>query len=289
MISIEEKYRGTSGDSSRWTLGYILIADGDDSEITEFAAKNAVAAHAPNTLEDVDSTFLLLNDIQIEEFHPGVSRTIVIASAIYGSPEKGSLLNPGDTTPPASVEAITEFNYQAPSDTLYYALDTRTYFNETAAPFGLPSIQNRIRVDFLGDHETQGISVPVGTTHSWQLTVPKGFQSPAYESIVESLIGKTNSEPFKGRPIGTMRLVNFSSTLNATSGNLHLYCGMQYSGNREDVTLAGITGVDIGGHEIWWSCDRRIIQPDVSSVTLFTLGIYVQRLWEAGDLNLLGF
>lgn len=275
-IIVEPKHRATSGSTTDWSIGYLVIADGADADLDEFGCKAAIANEALDTIE-VGDGFVLLNDVTIEEYFPTPSCVIAFGTAKYGIPEQGSLLNQGNTTPPSGVEATTEFSYDAPSETLYYALSTTKY------PGTLPDVDHRIRVDFLNDGETQGISIAAKPTHQFKLTVPRGFVSPTYESIVESLIGKTNSVEFKGRPIGTMRFVGCTSSLNLASNQVDFWWGMQYSANRTSVTLAGHSGVNIDGHQVWWPKDRREINGD--NITIKTEGIYVQTVFESGDLN----
>lgn len=285
MITASIKQRGADGSLGRRTVRYVVIGTDADSEMTDAEALAAIAGPggaAPNEIDDGLGGLLYAKDASLDELIQTPTQTIAIVSAEYGPAEAPSQLDEGGTEPQAS--ASYEFAYQAPSAHIFYALNTTAYGTDP------PDFGNKIRCKYDGqDLVHEGIDTPAAnTTNIWRLTVPKGFVTSAYESLVESLMGSVNSESFKGRPAGTMRFVQCQSSVS-TGGTLNISWGFQYVPNETNKTIGGITGVDIGGHQIWWTFDERSADLTAKKVVLEPRAVYVQDIFNAADLNDLGF
>ncbi len=280
-VTIAEKHRGTSGSSESWRVQYTVEATGADASKTEFELAAAVAVIVPDTITDNDGGGLILGDISIDEMYDGTEVTHAIATASYNLAQIGSKLGKANTTPLS--ELVYEFNYQATSEHIYFALGTRKYGTNA------PELGNRIRVRYDGnDLITDGVDLPSGgTTNTWRMTVPRGYVSGLYESRVEGMIGGVNLTTFKGREPGTMRFVSVQSSVSA-GASMNIAWGFQYAPNRTGLTIEGISGIEILGHEVWWSLDEKKLDTTAKKMVLQPRAIYVQQVFPAVELNDLG-
>lgn len=273
MITVEEKHRGISGDAFNRTKEYVVIGTDADAEMDEDAAIREVVSFTP------DEYFgLARQNAQINDFILTPSQTIAIISMQWGEVD-GS--GGGGIVPLPTIEAAYEFAYQAPSAHIFHALDTRTY-GTNAPDFG-----DKINVTPDGEH--LGLDLPAGnTTNNWRVTVPNGYVTSAYEAMVEGMMGKTNAQEFKGRPAGTMRFVQVQSSVVA-GGSMSISWGFQYSPNRTGLTISGISSVDIGGHELWWTLDKKELDLTNGKIVIKPRAVYVHQVVESADFNALGF
>lgn len=274
MIEIDLKFRGTTASTGAWSDTYILKATEAHSEITELEAMAAVAAYAPTSISDNEGNSLYAADVQLEDFIPASGLTIAFVTVPYAPPESGSPLGS-----PESPAAVYEFSYQAPSEHIYYALATTSYGTSP------PDIKNKVFVNADGEH--LGLDLPGGnTTNVWRLTGPKGAVSSTYEALVEGMMGSVNSAPFQGRPAGSMRFVQCTSSVTR-GGSVALTWGFQYSANQTGLTIGGISGVSKKGHNVLWQKDEWKV--DNNALVLVPRAVYVQQVFPEADLNQLGF
>lgn len=288
-FEVEPLNNGVSGGVKGRTRKYLVRGTGTDADSDEDACMQAVAGAvsgvAPQVISDAAGGFLTGNDVSVDSIYWTQSGTLAVISVAYGQPEDGSLL--GGSNSSAVMDAQHEFSYQAPTAHIEYALSTTSYprSGTTAPNFG-----NRIRVKYDGpDMVVEGIDLQAGTTtDSWTLTAPYGFIGPAYRDLVVSLMGQVNSQPFAGRPIGTMRFVQCSSTIQYRK-SVRLQWGFQFSENRTGVVIGGITVANIGGHQIWWTLDDKQLDAAAKKIVLRERAVYVQTVYKTGNLNQLNF
>lgn len=271
MIAIEELNNARGGDAFQRDITYRVVGTDSDSEMDEDAAIQAVIGSTPD-----ERGGLFRTNAQIVGFWLTPTSTIAHITMQWGELEGG-----GAISVPGGADAVYEFAYQAEQGHHYYAIATQAYGSSP------PDLQNRINVS--GDGETLGLPGPAcGTSNVWRLTVPSGFVTSTYEAFVEGMMGAVNSTPFKGRPAGTMRLVQVQSQA-ARGGGATISWGLRYSPNQTNITLHGISGVNIGGHDVWWPYEKKIEDLAAKVVKVSTKWIYVHRVCPLADLNLLGF
>lgn len=283
-VSIDEKHRGTTGSSTGWKIDYVVRATGSDSTKTEFQLAELVGDAAPSTITDSSGSLLILADVQLTEFNDTTVGPIAFYSAIYGPPEEGSPLGTGSFG-----DATFDFNYQAPSVHLDYAIATRQKASDDFFPLtDGPEFDDAIIVRYENGRPIhEGIDTPAGnTTHTFGISVPSGAITSAYQNTVLGLMGAVNSSTFKGAAAGTVRFVQCQS--QTSGGKTRISWGFQFSPNRTGLTIAGISGIDIGGHEIYWGLDMTTQDPESKHLRIQTAVVYVQQIFPLYDLNLLG-
>lgn len=279
MITVAEKGPdGRRGDAFNREVDYVVIGTDTDEDMTEAQAIQAVV---DVTDEDIDG--ILRANAVIREWFVIQGRTIAIITMQYGEASGGG----GGILLPES-EAVYEFAYQAPSEHVYFSLETIQSYGTNAPNFG-----RRIKVD-PENGRAEGLTLPAGnTTNIWRINTNAAFVDSAYEALVESMMGAVNSTIHRGRPIGTMRFVQCDSQV--TSGNkLSMTWGFQFSANVTGLSFqradgAHITGVDKKGHELIWTYDEE--KPDATTGKLVpqTKWVYVERVFPLADFSALGF
>src|SRR5262245_11669956 len=118
-IDVAEKNQGSTGNATGWQLDY--IARDPTGLETDIAIAEAVAEYAPDTITDPSGNALVQLDVRANRINATPAGTRGEFSVMYGLPEEGSPLAAGNSS------ATYEFNYQAPTAHIFYALSTTAY------------------------------------------------------------------------------------------------------------------------------------------------------------------
>jgi hypothetical protein len=278
-ITVELMNNGVSGNLSQRTAKYLVRAD---SDIDEDAAMLAAIDFAPTVIDNGTGLALIGVDAAIDGIYWTQNGTLAFVTVSWSMPEAGSKFRPTDSN--IRGEETYDFSYQAPTGHIEFALST-TKYGTNAPEFG-----NRIRCRYDGpDLIVDGVDLPSGSpTDTWKFNCNKGFITPAYRDLVVSMMGGVNVKKFAGRPIGTMRLVSVQSSI-VKHGSQNVSWGFQFNANRTNVTIGGITGVNIGGHDIWWALDEKNLDAVNGKIILKERAIYVQQIFPLVDMDKLNF
>lgn len=278
-ISVELMNNGIGGDFSGRTARYMVRSDED---IDEDVAMVAAVEFAPAIIDNGAGLQLIAKNGAIDGIYWKADGTLAFVTVSWGLPEDGTILNPSGTT--IHGEETYEFSYQAPTGHINFALATTAYGTNA------PNFGNRIRCRYDGpDLVVDGIDLPAGTpTDTWRFTAPLGFITPSYRDLVVTMMGGVNVLPFADRPAGTMRLVQVQSSI-VRGGSQSLSWGFQFNANRTGVTIGGISGIAIGGHDAWWALDEKSLDAVNGKIILKERAVYVQQIFPYVNMNLLNF
>lgn len=175
------------------------------------------------------------------------------------------------------------FSYQAPSVQIYQSLQT---IGSYAASGTAANFLGAINVVSDGkSKKVEGFNLappPVTFTLAYypaNLTV-----SPAYQILVESLVGKVNSSAFKGRPAGSVLLSSVQGGARNNAGWSIEY-GFSYLPNLTSIPVGGITVASKDGMDLLWA----FYDDDEGDTELIKVPkyAYVERIFYRADLNAL--
>lgn len=291
-VVVEEYFRARRGDAyTERERVYLVTGTEEHADLDEYTAIFHAANASPTSLLSTDASApLARTNAAIERF---ISNSQALVTVRYG--EAGGA---GLAVPPADTVEY-EFNYQAPSVQIYQSLQTRSVSWVGGGIANPGSIFNgAIGVqDLDGTRHIEGTSTaPGNTTSTWTFT--KSFIDSDYESTVENLMGCVNLQPFKGRPIGSMRFVSCSSQTALGQSKTSIRFGFQYEQNTTSLSIGGIAVVPPSGqpakygHDYLWIYRRSkpIAMPEGGESLLPTPQyVIVERVFRYADLNQLGF
>ncbi len=274
----KELFRTRQGDAHTSRQREYLVTESDPlvDELDESAALTAAVEASPDSIQAIDGFPLFRGNAEIVR---ELSNKMMVIAVQYG--EAGISGTPLQS--PGSVEY--EFNYQAPSEKIYFSLATRAYAPPGKIP---PKMFNRIKVD-PETGKPEGLDISAGTTtNTWRYTIA-GAITLAYESLVENLMGTVNLFPFKTRPAGTMRLVTASSR-QSSSSKTTIEFGFHYSPNVTNLQVGNILVERKDGHELMWDIPEGVEDNDAQpkQVVWPSKAIYVEKVFRDGDFSLLG-
>jgi hypothetical protein len=281
-IAVAELFNARRGDAyTSRERDYLVTGTDEHADLDEHDAIIEAANFSPAFLAGSEGHLLRTN----ATISRVISNSQMVITVQYGEAGGPSLA----IAPGGSVEY--EFNYQAPSVQIYQSLQTIGVWDKTGLAPG-KTFHGAIGVDVDADNrkQIQGVSTaPGNTTSTWTFT---GFAiSTAYEVLVEGLMGCVNSEPFKGRPIGSMRFVQCASQVATGQSKTQIRFGFQFEPNQTNIVIGSaphqITVPAKNGHDYLW------IQRQLADVggELLPAPAYavVDRVFRYADLNQLGF
>lgn len=273
-IVVAEKYKGRrrNGDSAE----VVYLVEGTESDATNVFEDDAIDAVLGTSgietfggipLQDVDARNELVQGTWWE------------VAAIY-SLTSPTFFNTG------SVQY--EFSFTAPVGRVYYSLETRSITGADDFAWPTNSFGNKIRGQ--GDDE-EGIDLPnPSPTNSWIFNIAQGSVTTAYQQGIEAIMGSVNSTNFKGRAADTMRLIGCNGGAR-NDKDWSIRFDFQFSANRSNVVLNGITVPSIHGHNLVWDYSKEetiTVDSEEHSVRRPT-AIVVERVFERVNFSVLGF
>lgn len=270
-ILVSEKYKGRRRDAESAEVIYLVQGtDANAGNVSDEDAYDAVAG--VSGIEEFDGLPIQNIDVRAEL----VQDTIWEVAVIYGM-QSPTFFDTG------SVQY--EFGFQAPVGRVYYSLQTIGIYH-AGGTYSSSKFGGKIRGQ--GDDE-EGIDLPnPSPTNSWIYNIPTGNVSLAYQQYVESIMGSTNSTILKGRAAGTMRLVGCNGGAR-NNKDWQLRFDYQFSANRTNVQIGGITIPFIGGHHLLWDFAEELADGDLDATIRKPKAIVVERVFESFNHNSLGF
>lgn len=107
----------------------------------------------------------------------------------------------------------------------------------------------------------------------------------AYRLAVFGLTGKVNDATFLGFSAGEVLFEGASGTIRG-SGNWEIQFSFAVSPNVTGLSMGPISGISKGGWEYLWTLFEDF--EDVNLLVKKAVGVYVERVYDAGDFSLLG-
>lgn len=276
-VVVEEKYKGRKRDAVSAEITYLVFGtDGDAGSTSDEDAYDAVAG--VSGIEEYDGIPIQNINVVAEL----IQDTVWEVAVTYGIDGPPSAFDVG------SIQY--EFGFQAPVARVYYSLQTIGIYH-AGGTWAATKFGGKIRGQ--GEDE-EGIDLPnPSPTNSWIYNVPNGDVSLAYQQAVESVMGHVNSTAFKGRAAGTMRFVGCSggAQRSAAGGTTkwNVRFDFQFSANRTNVSIGGITIPFIGGHHLLWDVPDTVSDVDLDTTIRKPKCIVVERVFHESNLNALGF
>jgi hypothetical protein len=261
-IAIEEM-KGRGGTDKALTRKYKVTGTYDEAEVLE-----AINETAPLKLAN-----LPLQGISIRE-DDDLDLTYW-AEANYGQSSR-------DEPEEDSVEY--QFSFQAQSVQIYQSLETiGSYAVSGTAENHFGSINvvtegGRQRVE--GHH-----LIPPPVTFKLAYYPANAVITAAYQSVVENLVGKVNSAPFKGRPAGSLLLAACQGGARNNAG-WSVDFGFAYLPNLTDIPVGGITVAAKDGMDLLWV--EYETKPGTKQMIQKPRHAYVERVFYRDDFNKLG-
>jgi len=230
--TVEEKYKGRAGSDKTRSITYLVTGTDDDAVvITE------TLAEAPLIWSG-----LVRNGVNISQ----LSDDKWAASVEYGEPEA--------TKPdvPEAGSVAFDFTYQASSEHVKQSIKTvntytapKTYARDMGGAINVVADGGNFRVE--------GVDVPVPpTTHTWSYYPVNATVSTEYQNKVLALMGKVNSDPFKGAPAGSVRFVGCRGGVRSNE-DWNIRFEFAYQANRTNIVAGEIAGIKKDGHDIMWA------------------------------------
>jgi len=289
---VTEQLNSRTGDATKRTLKYKVFAAESEQD-----AIDAVSAVVPETYQGLVISGISVETIRWDGDVPPASaaNNIHDCEVNYVQLQSGSPLGGGTS-------ASYSFAYQTPSAHIITSLESIARYGvddagnlldpEIPAELAkIPPMHGAINVRGQGANaKAEGVTLPVPSpTNIWTFSAPGGHFTEGYQRGVESIMGSTNKFDFKGRPAGSLLFVSCRGGIGA-DGTLNVEFGMAYSENKKDIQIGPtITGVAKRGWEYLWV----LYQPDPddgsSHIVQIPKAVYVERVFEEADFNLLGF
>lgn len=206
---------------------------------------------------------------------------------------------PKMTLPPVGEETLRYgFHYQVQPKYIYTGLECLGIF-DTAGSVSLASMKRlKVNVQKVGGvNRCVGLQVnPLPEIHHLEYTVPTAMVDPTYRNVVAGLAGCFNDAEFLDHDAGEVQLVRFSGAPR-TDEDWQFSFGFgaavpeidkKYDGNTLAGTYAEITVPELPPHAIAWTIDRDVVIDFSGNIEKLADFVIVQRVWEFGDLDLLG-
>lgn len=230
-----------------------------------------VIAYSPSTLQGLGrSGFTFDENEEIEDAYEVEVR--------YG----------GNEPPAREIDSVEySFNFTAASAQIYQSLST---ISSTRAGGGTaPDFDGAINVvEDAGGQRVEGLQLPVPSeTFSLTYRPANATITPAYQDLVESMVGLVNSTPFKGRPAGSLMLVRAQGGATNNAG-WSISFGFGFIANRTSVPVGGITVPSKDGLDLLWAYYESDTDATAKSLIKKPLAAYVERVFYRTDFNALG-
>jgi hypothetical protein len=263
-IAIEEM-KGRGGTDKSLTRKYKISGTYDEAEVLE-----AINETAPLKLAN-----LPLQGISIRE-DDDLDLTYW-AEANYGQSSRDE---------PEQDAVEYSFSYQAPSVHIYQSLQTIGSYavSGTAANhFGSINVvteggRQRVEGHFL---------TPLPVTFTLAYYPANATITPAYQLLVEGLVGKVNSTTFKGRPAGSLLLAACHGGARNNDG-WSIEFGFSYLPNLTSIPVGEITVASKEGMDLLWIEYETSTDEAAKQMIQKPRHAYVERVFYRDDFNKLG-
>ena len=118
--------------------------------------------------------------------------------------------------------------------------------------------------------------------------IPNGSFTSAYRAVVASLLYKVNAATFQGFAAGSVMLLR-AQVRRQTDATMFMGFGFSTLSNGPRTVGGVTTDDDVDGHDYHWflSFFKFVVNGNALAISLETDIIYVERIWERADLNLL--
>lgn len=275
MPSIAETYAGRSGsigDNSFEELTYRAIDYDNTADVYA-----AVLAEAPETFNDLPRRSI--SAAQYSEHEECWKVTVSYTQA-----------RPTVQAQPSNTVAYS-FNYQMRGQQIYRSLET-AFKEDRVRPGEAPDFGGLINVTF--DHSNgkpEGLQLePPDETHSLEFTGPSVFVNAAYQDIVEQMCGRMNDAPFRGADTGELVLVRVQGGVRSGE-DWSISFGFARRVNEFAKTIVpGLIVPFKRGHDLVWTWNQPKFEATSAGllVTAYPRAVYVERVFEFGNFDLLG-
>jgi hypothetical protein len=262
--------RGRGGTDKALARKYEITGATDEAD-----ALDALVDFVPTSLAT-----LPLQGFSIEEIVDSKDNDHYFATAHYGTAQKDD---------PEEDAVEYEFNFQAPSAHIYQSLQT---ISKTAASGTARDFKGAINVvNDGGKLRVEGYNVaPPPVTFNLRYYPANGSITSFYQTTVENLVGLVNSTSFKGRPAGSLMLVQASGGARNNAG-WNIGFGFAYIQNRTSLVVGDITVPSKDGMDLLWA----YYEDEKDAAATGNIGLikkpkfaYVERIFYRGNFNALG-
>ena len=186
-------------------------------------------------------------------------------------------------------------NFTAPRETgeSVYAYDTgggsrnlKTSLSTTSYPTGAaPNHGGLINVR---DGEVAGVDAVV-PVFNFQEThyLSNVAAGSTFRTAVYNLTGKVNNATFKGLSAGECLFLGASGTVRGNDEDWEITLRFAASPNRSGLTIAGISGISVGGWQYVWVETKREEQTISGETRLVDVGqfVHVETIYDSGDFS----
>ena len=268
-ITIAEQLDSREWQGPEQIRHYIVLGTDDAS-----AAKAALLASAPSSVEGL-----------VRDEHPDVRPQLADEGAATGIWDCRVRYAPAPfvVLPRNSVRLDVDFSPQT---------EHVLYSKETVARYPADTAPNFNRLVNVSGNEVKGVDVPTKAVTFRVMKVFSPADAPNFSTLWD-LQCTTNDAPVTF----TDSITGKSLTLAAGEG---LFLGTQAGATREDglmeivfnfvgspnvanLSLAGITGIAKKGHEYLWAYFEEEEDDEASVLVKTPLGVYPERMFDAGD------
>ncbi len=268
-ITVEERYKGRSGNEKARSITYLVRGTDDDTVAINSTATQIVADTPAATWDG-----LQLDSISATQLADDIWATV----ASYKPFKK---TDPPD--PLESDEVAFEFSYSAQSEHVKQSIATVNTYPAT----GITAYDYKGAINVVDDGghlRVEGIDIPASpTTHSWTYYPVNATVDAAYQLVVMGLMGKTNSDIFLGAAIGEVRFVGCRGSVR-TDEDWQIRFDFSYKKNQTGLTRGGIEDIALGGHDILWMLYGDILDSNGWLVKT-PMVAYVEQVLDSGAFS----